>query len=158
MRLTKKCIYQKKNAQVRERPTTHRSNNMHMAPAIATGAAGHMKLSTPAMVSSRFRFRAANSGQSGPFHHGTACQSLQNCCRPQPPERLGVVPTRQRPWDAQTLLRAILLRLLRRLTPPPICYSTTCSASTAKEIRPLANHSSLVSGHFLAEKTYLVGY
>jgi hypothetical protein len=42
--------------------------------------------------------------------------------------------------------------------PPPICYSTTCSASTAKEIRPLANRSNFVSGHFLAEKTYLVGY
>jgi hypothetical protein len=42
--------------------------------------------------------------------------------------------------------------------PPPICYSTTCSASTAKEIRPLANHTDFVSGRFLAEETYLVGY
>ena len=93
----KMYLSKKMYAQVRERPTTHRSNNMQMAPPIATGVVGHMKLSTPAMVSSRFRFRAANSGQSGPFHHGTACQSLQNWHRPQPPERLGVVTTRERP-------------------------------------------------------------
>ncbi len=59
-------------------PPPARSNNMQMAPPIATGVVGHMELSTPAMVSSRFRFWGANSGQSGPFHHGTACQSLQN--------------------------------------------------------------------------------
>jgi hypothetical protein len=29
---------------------------------------------------------------------------------PRAPERIGVVPTWQRPWDAQTLLRPILLR------------------------------------------------
>ena len=51
-----------------------------------------------------------------------------------------------------------LAPLTSKINPPPICYSTTCSASTAKEIRPLANHSNFVSGHFLAEKTYLVGY
>jgi hypothetical protein len=48
--------------------------------------------------------------------------------------------------------------LTSKINPPPICYSTTCSASTAKEIRPLANHSNFVSRHFLAEKTYLVGH
>jgi hypothetical protein len=48
--------------------------------------------------------------------------------------------------------------LTSKITPPPICYATTCSASTAKEIRPLANHTDFVSGHFLAEMTYLVGY
>ena len=51
-----------------------------------------------------------------------------------------------------------LAPLTSKINPPPICYSTTCSASTAKEIRPLANRSNFVSGHFLAEKTYLVGY
>jgi hypothetical protein len=40
--------------------------------------------------------------------------------------------------------------------PPPIFYPTTCS--NVKEIRPLANHTGFVSGRFLAEKTYLVGY
>ena len=77
-------------------PPPARLNNIQMHP-IATKVVGHMKLSTPAMVSSRFQFRAANSGQSGPFHHGTACQSLQSCYRLQPPERLGVVTTRERP-------------------------------------------------------------
>ena len=51
-----------------------------------------------------------------------------------------------------------LAPLTSKINPPPIGYSTTCSASTAKEIRPLANRSNFVSGHFLAEKTYLVGY
>jgi hypothetical protein len=46
--------------------------------------------------------------------------------------------------------------LTSKINPPPIFYSTTCSASTAKEIRPLTNHTGFVSGHFLAEKTYLV--
>jgi hypothetical protein len=50
--------------------------------------------------------------------------------------------------------------LTSKINPPlPICYSTTCySARTAKEIRPLANHTDFVSGRFLAEKTYLVCY
>jgi hypothetical protein len=39
---------------------------------------------------------------------------------------------------------------------PPISYPTTCSY--VKKIRPLTNHADFVSGRFLAEKTYLVGY
>ena len=78
----------------RDLPPPHaRSNNIQMHP-IATKVVGHMKLSTPAMVSSRFQFRATNSGQSGPFHLDGACTSLQNYCRLQPSERLGVVTTR----------------------------------------------------------------
>jgi hypothetical protein len=59
---------------------------------------------------------------------------------------------------APTKLAALTSHIKTPPPPPPICYSTTCSASTAKEIRPLANRSNFVSGHFLAEKTYLVGY
>jgi hypothetical protein len=51
-----------------------------------------------------------------------------------------------------------LASLTSKINPPPICFSTTCSASTAKEIRPLANNTNFVSGRFLAEKTLLVGY
>jgi hypothetical protein len=51
-----------------------------------------------------------------------------------------------------------LASLTSKINPPSICYSTTCSASTAKENRPLANHTDFVSGRFLAEKTYLVHY
>jgi hypothetical protein len=67
-------------------------------------------------------------------------------------------------WDAQTLQRPILLRLITSdfypPPPPPICYSTACPEPerTAKEIRPSANHTSFGSGRFLAEKTLLAGH
>jgi hypothetical protein len=74
---------------------------------------------------------------------------------PRPPERCrrGRGRGMRRPCSDQSCSAYFLLR---RLTRPPICYSTTCSARTAKAIRPLANHSDFVSGRFLAEKTLLV--
>jgi hypothetical protein len=40
--------------------------------------------------------------------------------------------------------------------PPPPFLSNNMSCRM--EIRPLANHTDFVSGRFLAEKTFLVGY
>jgi hypothetical protein len=48
---------------------------------------------------------------------------------------LGVVPTWQRPWGAQTLLRLILLRILRRLTRPPLLFQHVQPAPRRKSGR-----------------------
>jgi hypothetical protein len=55
-----------------------------------------------------------------------------------------------------TVVATAKLAPLSLKTPPPHFLSN--NMFLVKKIRPLANHTDFVSGRFLAEKTYLVGY
>jgi hypothetical protein len=86
------------------------------------------------------------------------CSNSRNYAGDSPPSGSGSYRRGRGRVGCADLAPANLDPLTSNLNPPPMCYSTTCSASTAKEIRPLANRSNFLSGHFLAEGTDLVGY
>jgi hypothetical protein len=57
----------------------------------------------------------------------------------------------------RTVVATAKLAPLSLKTPPPPHFLSN-NMFLVKKIRPLANHADFVSGRFLAEKTYLVGY
>jgi hypothetical protein len=92
-----------------------------------------------------------------PYHLRACLSNSRNYAGDSPPSGSGSYRrSRAQAVGCADLAPANLAPLTSKINPPPICYSAKCSASTAKEIRPLANHTDFVSGHFLAEETYLV--
>jgi hypothetical protein len=59
-----------------------------------------LERSTKAMIATKFLGFVRQHPVHGPGSFAPAFENFRNICRRQPPERIGVVPTRERPRNA----------------------------------------------------------